>query len=110
MMKYFAVDAVSKVINEKTNVTLKSSFYAGIAMDENDKYDKKYFYNIADEISQNEEFFSKHPVELKVWRLDEVPDYIERESAIAENLRKPYFYTGADYKFDDWTVAHVLKF
>ena len=110
MMKYFAVDAVSKVINEKTNVTLKSSFYAGIAMDENGKYDKKYFYNIADKISQNEEFFSKHPVELKVWRLDEVPDYIERESAIAENLRKSYFYKGADYKFDDWAATHVLKF
>lgn len=110
MMKYFAIDAKSKIIGDKVDVTLRQAFYAGIAVDENGKYDRKYFYNIADEISQNEEFFSKHPVELNIWRIDEVPNYVEKECAIAENLRKPYFYEGADYKLNDWIAAHVLKF
>lgn len=110
MMKYFAINATSKDVSNRGCVTLGTSYYAGITMDENGKYDRKYFYDIAHEISQNEEFFGKRPVELSVWCLDEVPDYVERECAIAENLRKPYFYKGADYKLDDWIAAHVLKF
>ena len=35
MMKYFAINATSKVITDKVCVTLGASFYAGIAMDEN---------------------------------------------------------------------------
>ncbi len=111
MMKYFAINATSKVIDDKVCVTLGASFYAGIAMDENGKYDRKHFYDIAYEISQNVEIFDKRPVDLEVWCLTEVPDYIERECAIAENLRKLYFYKSAGhYELVDWAAAHVLKF
>lgn len=111
MMKYFAINATSRIPNSGGCVTLGASFYAGITMDENGEYDRKYFYDIAYEISQNVEIFNKHPVDLEVWCLNEAPDYIERECAIAENLRKPYFYkSAAHYELVDWAAVHILKF
>lgn len=111
MMKYFAINATSKVITDKVCVTLGASFYAGIAMDENGKYDRRHFYDIAYEISQNVEIFDKRPVDLEIWCLTEVPDYVEKECAIAENLRKLYFYKSAGhYEVVDWAATHVLKF